>query len=252
MSINNPFNIGAGTTGQVVTSNGATTAPSWQNLPTSTAFTSINVQIFTTSGTYTPTANMKYCIVELLGGGGGAGGVGVAASTEVWISASGAAGGYCRKVFDSATIGVSQTVTIGAAGVGGAAGNNPGTTGGTSNFGSFLTANGGAFGPSYFSATQSATGGQLGGTATGGDINIQGQNGFGGFCTGVVLSSAGGSTLYGQGGIQGSQDNGGLNGNNATGYGAGGSGAGSVGASAAASKGGDGSPGLCIVTEFIS
>ena len=52
-------NVTNGTTGQVLTaSTGA--APTFQN---NAAFTSMVVQVFTSSGTYTPTTGMKYCTV---------------------------------------------------------------------------------------------------------------------------------------------------------------------------------------------
>jgi hypothetical protein len=38
---------------------------------TTGAFTSTVTQVFTASGTYTPTSGMKFCIIEVCGAGGG-------------------------------------------------------------------------------------------------------------------------------------------------------------------------------------
>ena len=104
-------------------------------------FTSVVTQVFTSSGTYTPTTGMDYCIVEVVGGGGGSGGI-AATTTSNSLSPGGGGGGYARKLFASATIGVSQTVTIGAGGTAGAAGNNNGGAGGTTSLGSLISATG--------------------------------------------------------------------------------------------------------------
>jgi len=34
-------------------------------------FNKVNVQVFTSNGTFTPSTGMKYCIIEAVGGGGG-------------------------------------------------------------------------------------------------------------------------------------------------------------------------------------
>src|SRR5216684_2514100 len=47
-------------------------------------------QVFTSSGTYTPTTNMVYCDIEVVGGGGGTGSL--AQNAAVSISASGVTG----------------------------------------------------------------------------------------------------------------------------------------------------------------
>lgn len=57
-----PSWLANGNTGQVLT---ATTGspPSWA---TNTAFQTVNTQVFTADGTYTPTSGMKYCIIEVI------------------------------------------------------------------------------------------------------------------------------------------------------------------------------------------
>lgn len=97
------------------------------------AFSQKIIRIFTTSGTYTPTAGMKTCEVEVQGGGGGAG----------------------------------------------SGGGLPGTgIGGTSSFGSFMTATGGGFGVGNGAGTP--------GTATGGTINRPGGWGASGVSSGIA------------------------------------------------------------------
>lgn len=60
---------GVGTSGQVLTSNGASMLPTWQNTGASATPTK---QIFTSgSGTYTTPANCRYIDIEICGGGSG-------------------------------------------------------------------------------------------------------------------------------------------------------------------------------------
>ena len=66
-----------GTSSQVLTSNGAGALPTWQT-PGALSGGLLNVQVFTSSGTYTPTVGMSNCIVQCWGaGGGGGGGAGI-------------------------------------------------------------------------------------------------------------------------------------------------------------------------------
>lgn len=247
---------GTGTATQVLTSNGIGFLPTWQDSAGGTGVGGpIAVQVFTTPGaaTYTPTVGMGSCIVEILGGGGGGGGTDTVTG-QGNTGGSGGASGYSRRLFTSATIGASQGLVIGAGGAGGAIGNNPGVTGGNSTFGAFLTANGGVGGAAGSVGNSPRTGG-AGGTATGGDINIDGQYGYyGGANTGgspeFYASNAGGSAMYGAGGF--GTDGGQVTGANATGYGSGGAGGinytsgGPIGGAA----GGDGSDGIVIITEY--
>jgi hypothetical protein len=218
-------------------------------------FTSIVTQTFTSSGTYTPTTGMAYCLIEAVGGGGGGGG------TSTGLAASGAgggggAGGYTRKVFSSSTIGSSQSVTVGTGGAGGAAGANPGSAGVTTTVGSLLsaTAGSGGLGATAAMANVIALGG-AGGVGSLGDLNLPGQHGFAGFVqfetNANAISGTGGSSIYAAGAVSTSVS--GSNaaaGSNGTGYGAGGSGgANSNGTSA--QGGGSGSSGIVIVTEYI-
>lgn len=204
----------------------------------------INRVIFTESGTYTPTDGISYVDVEALGGGGG-GGQTAAASGVANVGGGGGAGGYCKKLFTAAEIGTSVAVTIGNGG-----GSN--TSGGSTTF-LTLTANGGSNGTQGVAATQGAAGGGGGGGATGGDINVRGEEGVIGWwpAAGVGISGMGASSNYGRGG-QARAINSGLSlaGNSASGYGAGGGGA-AVSNNTTTTSGGLGSPGIVIITEYI-
>lgn len=103
-----------------------------------------STSVFTSSGTYTKSARLKYIIVEGVGGGGDSNG-----STN-----SGGGGGYFKKLILASNLSATTSVTVGA----------NGATGGSTIFGSHATGTGG---------TASA-----GGTATGGDINISGGAGI--------------------------------------------------------------------------
>jgi len=256
-----------GTANQVLTSQGAGLLPIWANNEAGTGFTSIVSQVFTGSGTYTPTANMKYCIVKAVGGGGGAGSL-FKSFGNTGCSGGGGAGGYASAVFSAATIGASQVVTIGGGGAGGlGSGVNDGVAGGNTTFGALVTCGGGS--PSLSppaSGVPRVTSGGAGGTASGGSVNIAGQAGqdaaliaYGdGGSIGGVQSGNGGSGKYGQGGYfyiaqAVSVSPGGVHGLNGSGYGAGGGGASNSGfvGTAASLNGGSGSSGIVIVTEYV-
>jgi hypothetical protein len=213
---------------------------------------SINRQVFTSSGTYTPSTGMLYCDVQIVGGGGGGGGTAATSATIVSAAGGGGAGGYAQGRFSAATIGVS-TVTIGAAGAAGAAGNNSGGTGGTSSVGALISATGGIGGGGGSATAFSLSSGGAGGVGSGGDFATTGQPGGWGFSAITVgtfelnLSGFGGSSFFGGGAIQAS-NSAGVAANSA---GGGGSGASAANVSAAAQAGGAGFKGIVIVTEYI-
>lgn len=223
------------------------------------AFTSIVVQTFTTSGTYTPTVGMKYCTVEVVGGGGGGGGAATTSATQTSAGAGGGGGMYARQTFSAATIGASKTVTIAAAGIFGSTAGGNGGNGGNGACGS-LVVNGGTGGNGM--AAQGdflfSIGGSCGIGSTG-DVRVPGQCGSVGqafyYVTatkGVAIGGAGGFSAWGAGGGNVIQ--------NATGgspgiagllYGGGGSG-GACGISTSPGQpGNNGAPGFCLITEYI-
>jgi hypothetical protein len=127
------------------------------------------VVTFTSSGTWTKDAGLKYVVIEGVGGGGGAGWNNNAGSNESDVGGGGGSGGYFKKIILAAALGATETVTVGVGGGGGTDYVNTGGTGAATTFGSHATANGGIGG-------QQQAGG-AGGTATGGDVNITGNRG---------------------------------------------------------------------------
>lgn len=125
------------------------------------------VQVFNTSGTWTKPAGVTKIIIKVQGGGGGGGG-----STNSEAGSGGGGGGYCEEFIDVTAI-ASETVTVGGGGPGGSSSGSHGTNGGLSSFGAHCTGNGGSKG---LYSTSDDLGG-VGGTATGGVINIPGQRG---------------------------------------------------------------------------
>lgn len=149
----------------------------------------LGAQTFTSSGTYTPgtytvggrSVTATKCKARLWA----AGGAGAGSASSSVAGASGGAGGYTEGVFTA----TSQTVTIGAAGIPGAAGtSNAGTSGGNSSFGILLTASGGG-------GSASA----IGGASAGGYLNVTGQKGQGSQST--TLGGTGGSSFSTYGGL---------------------------------------------------
>lgn len=203
-----------------------------------------SVQVFTSSGTWTKPSGIKRIIA--IGTGGGGGGGGTLAGSDARSAAGGGGGGTCIEVIDvSAT--TSETVTIGAGGAGGT-GDNNGTAGGDTTFGSNFTAGGGPGGTKAANGVNAAT--VAGGTATGGSLNIVGGQSIPGFTDDSLNKAAGGSgggTFWGNGGA-GAVASG--NGTAATVFGTGGGG-GADGATTAR-NGSAGKDGIVVVFEFGS
>lgn len=175
----------------------------WLIICTGTAFTLERIAggtlVQLTSGTtYTVEAGVYKLYVECFGAGGGGG-----KGFSVAISAGGGAGGYSAGWLD-VTPGQSITYAIGSGGAGATTAGS-GSAGGNTTFAGVFTANGGA------GATVISTGFNednttlmtLGGTASGGSINIQGAFGggsAGNLAAGVNLSYGGAAPNGGSGG----------------------------------------------------
>jgi len=140
-------NAGAGTSGQYLKSNGASSLPSFANFtpPTITKLTS-------GSGTYTTPAGALYLKVRLVGGGGGGAG-----SATIAVGNHGSGGNGGNTTFGTALL------TANGGGGGGGAGSGAGGLGGSTTINS----------PAYGT-------GISGGTGTNGPITVAGQYQFGG------------------------------------------------------------------------
>ncbi len=194
-------------------------------------------QIFTGNGTYTPSAGMQYCKVQMCGSGAG----GCTPTSQ--ITGGGGGGEYAEGTFTAAQIGVSQPVTIGAGGLVNLNGN-------TTSLGSLLTANGGTA-----AVNNSPLGGAGGTGGTGTGIHIPG--GGGGVALQQSSGGGGGAWVGGSGGASyfGFQNNPSsvaitststIPGNGGT------TGFTSNFGSPSFGIGGGGAPGVMIITEFIA
>lgn len=215
----------------------------------------LNVQVFTSSGTYTKTPGTKKVRVKSLGGGGAGGGTEVTTSAQIAAAWGGNSGAYAESSLIDVSLVASIAVTIGAAGI--PAAGAAGGAGGQSSFGSYLITPGGAGG---FIGTAGAgvsagvdmdTGANPSGTALA--FGVPASVGVGPLSLsstvgqGTMKSGRGADSKLGVGG-------GGIRGANtaksAFGYGAGGGGS-AVGPSAASTTaGGVGTSGIIIVEEY--
>lgn len=209
-------------------------------------------QILTSGTSFTVSSETRKIKYHVVGGGGGGAGAADAAAAETVVGSGGSSGAEAWGLFD-VTPGASYSYTIGAAGAGGAAGDNDGTAGGNTTLtvgGTTVTAPGGPGAANIASGTSITIAGAPTGaaTATNGDINRGGE--AGGPSTrlsGTVgYSGYGGSSTVGSGGAALSGQG---NGENATGYGAGGSGGLSENGGTSAS-GGNGTQGVIIIDEY--
>jgi len=173
-----PAAVAVGTATDVLTSNGAGSAPTFQAAGGGGGFASIQVFRVTdatppyagNTDTWTKPTDIKIVKVYVVGGGGGAGSI----KNSSFAGYGGAGGGTAIEVIDVSSIS-SETVTLGK---GGAACNSTtynydtGETGGTSSFGSHCSATGGEGGP----ASTSTHGGTRSdpGEGSGGDLNLRG------------------------------------------------------------------------------
>lgn len=212
------------------------------------------VQVFTSTGanTYTKPWDMlsaKVCVQSGGGGGGSSSNTGVGQTSP---GGGGKGGGYGEKIMTADTIAPTETATVGAGG-------SAASAGGTSSFGSHVSVTGGGGGTSAGVADTSAiAGGTTGGVSTGGDINIEGDDGEDGIGMRDATDNVqfakggrGGGSFLGGGGNEGSVANAGdaagTAGNN---YGGGGGGAASCDTAGAGATGGSGAQGIIIVEEY--
>ena len=214
------------------------------------AYAPTRTVIKTGSGTYNPPTGCQAIFVQVQGGGGGGGGVDGQGSGTSALGGGGGGGAYVEMMIDGPA--ASYSYTVGAGGAGGAAGNNAGSAGSDSTFsggGETLSAGGGTGGGGHVGSAGTAACGTpgLGGAATGGDVNVDGEDAtWARVITGAFTAYPHGTgSAFGRAGTTTNNSAGA----DATGRGAGGAGGLSTGA-ANNYGGGDGSKGLIIITEF--
>jgi hypothetical protein len=204
---------------------------------------SINIQTFITSGTYTPTSGMLYCEIACIAGGGGGGSAPATTGAQYSCGTGGAAGEYAVGIFTASEIGPSQAVSVGLAGASDSAGGN-------TSVGALISALGGGGGGSGIaSAINAEVFGPIGGSGgTGGSYRVPGAPGNWAICgtNFAAIAGIGANSLLGAGG------NASVNtvGHAAVGYGSGGGGAANS-TSQPLNLGGEGAPGVVIITEYI-
>jgi hypothetical protein len=191
------------------------------------------VQSIAASGGFIVPAGVTQVEVEVWGGGAGS-----YASLSGTPSGGAAGGGYGRKRIAGLTPGQAIAVSIGAGGSAGATGVAP-TPGGTSSFGSFVSASGGGLN-GLATVAVPYHGGTPGGIGSGGDLNLAGSEGN----VGITINGGMGGGAPNGGGMR----NAGAGGGNPglfPGGGASGAGTGSNGTTA--NPGAAGAAGLVIV-----
>lgn len=217
---------------------------------------SSDVQTFSASGTWTkPSGSPKFTDIECWGGGAGGGsGAQVTLGTAVSGGAGGGGGQYGHAVVSTASMGASETVTLGSGGTAGSAtsgnaGGNAGGNGGNTSFGLWVTAWGG-FNGTAAAASANSTGGAGGTMGSGSGVGASG--GAGG--TGNLGGGAGGGDTAGSAGsaagnsVQGSPGGGSGGGISASTAQIGGAGAIAVGTPAAPSGGALGTAGTAATS----
>ena len=178
--------------GSTLTLGGSGTQVTLHASATSSGFDSgfASVQVFTSSGTWTRPTGITKVMMEVQGAGGS--GSSAPAPNDT-ITGGGSGGGYARKFLDVSSISTS-TITVGAGGAGVL--NAVGNAGGLSKW---ADGSNNVIGNGGNGATQAAYNCVVGGTATGGDVNIQG--GCGTWFN--YMKSTGGGSVLGHGGCGG-------------------------------------------------
>ena len=186
----------------------------------------------TSTGSFVVPSGVTTVEVELWGGGAGS-----FASVAPIPSGGGSGGGYARKRISGLTPGQVIPVVVGAGGAAGNTSGGPAGAGGTSSFGTYVSATGGSLNP-YSSTANPQNGATPGGLGVGGDVNIAGSAGQAG------ISNVGG---LGGGAPMGSMQNSGTAGVAGISPGGGASGAGTGPSGNSQFNGAQGANGLVVV-----
>ncbi|AIK68527.1 putative tail fiber protein [Mesorhizobium phage vB_MloP_Lo5R7ANS] len=128
--------------------------------PTGSNATGSKYRSYSSSATWTKPAGLVGVLIRIRGASGGGGGA-VSGNGSGRGGIGGSASEATRYV-PEASLGATETITIGAKGTAGAAGNNAGGAGGTTSFGSLLVATGGGGGGGSSGNGVTGTGGTRG------------------------------------------------------------------------------------------
>ncbi len=198
--------LGVGSDGTVITADSTQTdGIKWAS---TAQFT--NAQTFSSSGTWTKPGGITFVRVICVGAGGtGGGGAGGSAGTQRGGGGGGGGGARNESIFLASDLTSTVTVTVGAAGAAGTGGSSgqgtDGAIGGTTSFGSYLSAYGGGGGRKggINSSIGVSYGGSGGGTGSAGKVGLDNSLVAGGNPNGQTSSMAvggqGGSTDTGFG-----------------------------------------------------
>lgn len=179
-----------------------------------------------------PSGLMRAEVIATAGGGGGADSDNSATKGR----AGGGGGGSAIELIEDVALGATETVTVGAGGLGGTATGASGAAGGTTSFGAHCSATGGAGGTN--------TTGGVGGGAVGGSLNLAGAGGNSTNNTSPQGGAGGGS--YWGGGAAGRYGNAaGTDGR------VGGGGGGGSTSSGSSYNGGNGGGGVVVIREYF-
>ena len=153
---------------------------SFATVPTGVSL--VDMQVITTTSTYTPTSGTQFVKVYCVGAGGGGGGSEATTSNGQVRGGGGGGGGTAIRTYNSTELGATASITIGSGGTGGT-GFADGTDGGNTTFnpagtGVTLTGNGGTKGYGVKRGSDFSGASGNGGTATNGQLNIRGRNLF--------------------------------------------------------------------------
>ena len=142
------------------------------------------VQVLPASGSFVVPAGISRVEVEVWGAGAGS-----FASTSSVASGGGSGGGYARKRVTGLAPGQTIPVTIGLGGAGGTTAGAPAGAGGSSSFGTYASATGGALNATA-SISNPQNGATPGGIGIGGDLNLMGSSGQSAFMSAAGIGGA--------------------------------------------------------------